>query len=104
MRFKHEHTDKFCGTDCNNPPELPYALQIDLKDGIDIRLKQNPSKLLKDKELNHYFFLCELAKGGLFPSAGGAYDQETEFLQFYRIYLQWMELADQIRQARLPTE
>lgn len=85
-------TERYCGEDCENPHQLDFNSCIDLKDGITsdgqmpLYLYRNPSKILKDKYLNEWFNYCRLAEGGLFPVAGGAIDQPTEFLEFYEIY------------------
>lgn len=49
----------------------------------------NPSFLMKDSYLLDYFSLCQFAENGLFPHAGGALDQDTEFLEMYQIYCAW---------------
>lgn len=89
---RNYHTQRYCGEDCNNPHFLNFESQIDLDDGITVDgrpllLTRNPYKLLKDRYINEWFNLCQLAQGGLFPVSGGAIDQPTEFLEFYQIYL-----------------
>lgn len=85
-------TQKYCGDDCSNPPQLDFSRAIDLKDNISVDgkpllLYKNPAPILRDKYLNDWFHFCVLADGGLFPCAGGALDQPTEFLDFYELYL-----------------
>ena len=87
-------TQRYCPQGCNKPTILSFSNHIDLNDGImlngqPLRLDINPSFILKDDYLNDYYNLCELASNGLFPNAGGALDQDTEFLEMYQIYCAW---------------
>lgn len=97
-------TDQFCGKDCNQDKELPERNHIDLKDGIKNKLNKNPSLILKNKNNSFQFFLCELASKGLFPEQGGVYDQETDFLEYYQIYIQWLKISEQVNTVRASKE
>lgn len=101
IQHKRFVTDIYCGDDCDKPKELPQDTWIDLKDGINYPLRKNPYPILKDKFLSDYFIICTLASGGLFPVVGGVYDQPSEFIELYEIYIQWKEVASQIKTAKL---
>ena len=96
-------TKKYCPQGCNKPTILPFAQHIDLQDNIAIngepaRININPSFILQDTYLNDYYTLCELASNGLFPHAGGALDQDTQFLEMFSVYCAWKGIKKETSQ------
>ena len=104
MDRKTQHTDIFCGSDCNNPPELPYANKIDLKDGIRTLLDRNPSKIIQSEIYKHYFLLCTMATNNLFPVLGGFYEQPTVFIEYYEEFIKYKDASNKIAQMRMSKE
>lgn len=90
-------TKRYCPEGCNSPTKLNFANHIDLKDNImvngePLKLDINPSFILKDDYLNDYYQFCVLADNGLFPSSGGALDQDTQFIEMYQVYCAWKNI------------
>lgn len=95
------HTNIYCGSDCDNPPELPEHRWIQLNDGLKVGLSKNPAALLKNEYLNQWFDICELAKEGqIFPVVGGYTDQPSDFLELYLLYLRWRKFDHKLEKLK----